>query len=379
MLTDGTRRKLEFLITLLYYAAIVGLLYLAYRLVGIVLPFVIAFILAAMLEPIKRLIQRKLRLNGKVVSFIMTAIIYLAAATVLFLVIMQIVLLLRDLLSGLPAYFTSTIAPLISGAGDNMETWISQRFPDLHSVFTNMQDSLTNLINNLVSTISQAGTSAVGGLWSAVPGFVMGLMFTILLSFPISAGFDSVKEFILNQMPEKVAVRISGVREVVKDSAIKYLRAQLILMAITFVLTIIGLLIAGIPNAVGMAVIIALIDLLPVFGAGTIMIPWALIELLQGNTNYAIGIAIVYVVVLVVRNIFSPKIVGDQLGLNPIISLLSIYVGFRVLGIVGMIFFPIIIQILVALHNNGSLRLYKDKSDEKDAIGSSDGETHDDA
>ncbi|MCL2392484.1 MAG: sporulation integral membrane protein YtvI [Oscillospiraceae bacterium] len=363
MLTDGTKKRLEFLITLLYYATIVGLLYLVYRLVGIVIPFVIAFMLAAILEPLKRWIQRKLKLNGKWLSFILTAIIYLSVAALLFLAAMKIVLLLRELLSALPNYFNNTIAPLLTGESGSIESWITQRFPGSQTVITAIQGSMTNVINSLVNTVSQAGASAVGGLWSGLPGFVMGLLFTILLSFPISAEYNSVKKFLLNQLPEKIAARISEVKEVAKKTVLKYLKSQLILMAITFVLTISGLLIAGIQNAVGMAIVIAFIDLLPVFGAGTIMIPWVIIELIQGNINYAIGIAIVYIIVTVVRNVLSPKIVGDQLGLNPIISLLSIYVGFRLLGIVGMIFFPIIIQIFVAMQNKGSLRLYKEKPD----------------
>ena len=94
-------------------------------------------------------------------------------------------------------------------------------------------------------------------------------------------------------------------------------------------------------------------------GTGAIMIPWVIIELLQLNYRYALGLAIVYGVVTLVRNIIEPKVVGDQLGLNPIVSLMAIYLGYRLFGVIGMITFPMLMQILLALHKNGSIKIFK--------------------
>ena len=107
----------------------------------------------------------------------------------------------------------------------------------------------------------------------------------------------------------------------------------------------------------------------PVIGTGGIMIPWVLIKLLQGNFSLAIGLGILYAIVTVVRNLIEPKIVGDQLGLNPVVSLISIYLGYKLFSVIGMILFPILAQILLTLHRNGTIRLYREwrEEDKNDA------------
>jgi len=119
-----------------------------------------------------------------------------------------------------------------------------------------------------------------------------------------------------------------------------------------------GLLVLGESNAIAIALGIALFDALPFFGTGAIMVPWAALELLQGNYPLGVGLAILYAIVTLIRNIIEPKIISDKLGLNPIVSLVAIYLGFRTMGVLGMIFMPILVQILFALHQEGSFPLF---------------------
>ena len=115
----------------------------------------------------------------------------------------------------------------------------------------------------------------------------------------------------------------------------------------------------------GLAALIALFDALPLLGTGGIMIPWVIIELLGQNYSLALGLAILYAVVTVIRNLIEPKVVGDQLGLNPVVSLVAIYLGYRVLGVIGMVLFPILVQLLILLHKHGMIRLYREKKPEE--------------
>jgi len=364
MLSEGSTQKLEFIIKVLYFAVIAGLVYVAYRFIGIVFPFVLAFALVAALQPAIRWMNKKLGVNRKLLSVILITIIYVGAGAILFWLVMQLIFTLRDALIIFPDYFHEYIEPLISNTGNSMDEWFTTIFPQWKEVFSGVQENLTSGLKNMVGTISQKGVSMLSSLLSGLPGFFLGLLLTIISSFFISTQYDKTVRFLANQIPEKMMASLSGVKSIVRNTIWQYMKALIILTAITFAEVIIGLFILGIPHPVGLAVTIAFFDFLPVFGPGAIMIPWVFIELLQGHLSLAIGIAVLYIIITILRRIIEPKVVGTQLGLNPILSLLSIYVGYRLLGFLGMIVFPIIVQIFLTMHKNGNIRLFKDQQKE---------------
>jgi predicted PurR-regulated permease PerM len=145
------------------------------------------------------------------------------------------------------------------------------------------------------------------------------------------------------------------------DTVLRYLRGYLKIMLVTFVELSIGLTILGVSNSIATAFEIAIFDILPVFGSGGILLPWALFQLLSGNMFVGIGLVILYGAITVIRNFIEPKIIGDQLGLNPVISIISIYLGFVWIGVAGMILMPISVQIAISLHKKGIIRLYKEE------------------
>jgi predicted PurR-regulated permease PerM len=130
-------------------------------------------------------------------------------------------------------------------------------------------------------------------------------------------------------------------------------------MLITFIELSIGLLILRVNNAIPIALGIALFDIFPILGTGGIVIPWSLISLLTGNTFLGIGLLVLYAAITLVRNFIEPQIIGDQLGLNPLVAIISMYLGFVWMGVGGMILMPISVQILLTLQNKGVIRLYK--------------------
>ena len=130
-------------------------------------------------------------------------------------------------------------------------------------------------------------------------------------------------------------------------------------MSITFVELSIGLSIIGIKHAVLVAFSIALFDILPVLGTGGIMIPWTVLTAIRGDFLLALGLLTVYVVVTVIRNIIEPKIVGSQLGLHPVVTLCSMFVGAQLLGVVGLFGFPIGLSLLRYLNDNGVIKVFR--------------------
>ena len=138
-----------------------------------------------------------------------------------------------------------------------------------------------------------------------------------------------------------------------------YLRAYLILMGITFIEISVGLLCLRVDNPFGIAGVIAIADALPVLGTGTIVLPWAVICLFKGEFYLAIGLILLYLIVTIVRQFIEPKIVGDQLGLPPLVTIICIYLGFVWFGVLGAILFPVVMNIIFKLQKADKIHLWK--------------------
>ena len=130
-------------------------------------------------------------------------------------------------------------------------------------------------------------------------------------------------------------------------------------MFITFVELSIGLTLIGIKHAVAVALVVSIFDILPVLGTGGVMIPWTVLAALQGNYSLAVGLLVIYIVITVIRNIIEPKIVGSQLGLHPVVTLCSMFVGVQLFGVIGLFGFPIGLPLLRYLNDHGVIKLFR--------------------
>ena len=171
--------------------------------------------------------------------------------------------------------------------------------------------------------------------------------------------YDTLAQFISRQFTKRNNEIIQKIKQYISHTLFVVVRSYLLIMGITFIELSVGLSVIGIPNAVLIAFMIAIFDILPVLGTGGIMIPWVLITLLQGNYQISIGILIVYVFVTIVRNILEPKIVGGQLGLHPVVALMSMFIGANLIGVIGLFGFPITLSLLKHLSDTGTIKLFK--------------------
>ena len=130
-------------------------------------------------------------------------------------------------------------------------------------------------------------------------------------------------------------------------------------MSITFIELSIGLTLIGVENSIIIALLISIFDILPILGTGGIMIPWAIISLLTNNIGLGISLAIIYLIITIIRNIIEPKIVGKELGLHPLVTLVSMFIGGNVAGLIGLFGFPILLSLFVHLNNVGVINILK--------------------
>lgn len=361
MKKDQTESRRAFLIHLLYYAAVVGIIWFCFTyLIGWFMPFIIGFLIAAVFNPAIRVLEQRLKFGRKVAASIVVILGYAVIVVLLTLLSLQIVSALKDLFTFLPDYVQDKIIPSLMSLDLSIDSF--EHFPPQWSEqIQAIQDSITSGLTSAISKLSSTGLTIVTNFTKGVPGFLISLVFTILASFFLSFQYDKTKRFIRLQLPEKMLVLVREVKETFSDTILRYLRGYLKIMLVTFVELSIGLTILGIPNSIAIAFGIAIFDIFPVFGTGGILIPWVLIELLSGDPFRSLGLLITYGVVTVIRNFIEPKIIGDQLGLNPVISLISIYLGFVWIGVGGMIIMPICVQIAISLHRKGILHLYKEE------------------
>ncbi|MCL2739987.1 MAG: sporulation integral membrane protein YtvI [Oscillospiraceae bacterium] len=354
-MSEQTSKRVDFIVKVVYWAVLLVLGYYALMALGLVMPFIMALILVASFQPLVRFLHRKFKIYQKFTSIIMMLILYTAIGIVIYWITLRLVYFLRDFFVGFPDYYTNNIAPTITNFGIWSEGFLGD-VPD------EIQAGITNSIWNFVESISNWGIGFATGFINSIPSFLLSLVFMVLLSFFLCFDYNKVIEFLKAQLPPKGAEFIARLKKLSINSFGRYVRAYAIIMGITFVILSIAFLIIGTPNPIGIAAAIAVFDFLPVLGAGSVLAVWAVIELILGNMTYAIGLGVIWAIIMVVRNIIEPKIVGDSLGINPIIAIIAVYAGYRLLGVMGMVLFPILAQILIVLHQSGTIKLYKENS-----------------
>ncbi|MBR5535463.1 MAG: sporulation integral membrane protein YtvI [Clostridia bacterium] len=310
------------------------------KLLSLLFPFVAAYVISLIASPLTRLFE-KLKLPGALSAII--SILFVAAALfgISALLIDKIITELYDFSMHIPEIYNSvreTLSELKIVAID-----IFNLLPgDFTAInFTDLLENLSVSLSGLSSTIVETISSATINFVRHIPGILIAFVFSILASYFLIRDRRKVKRSLSSILGTGLSARLSEVKLYLSEAVFAYIKAQSILMSITFVEVFIGLSILNVRYSFLFAIMIALIDAIPVFGTGTIVIPWALYHLITGNFPMAIGLLVIYAVCLVVRQFLEPKILSSQIGVHPLVTLLAMYVGYRLIGIFGMILGPV--------------------------------------
>jgi sporulation integral membrane protein YtvI len=358
---DKTNTRIKFLVNMSYYLVIATIVYFVLKYVTEwIMPFLLAFILVSIVHPVINKLTRIFKLKHSLVAVVVMFILYGLTGYGVFWIIARIIRTMRDLFSSLPSYYENTIVPLFNKIISFL-TNTSLDLPfDIDFQFSDILGNALSTLQSVMTSISQGGVAFVASVTNNVPSFLIAFIFMIMLSFFISVQYDRVLLFMKAQLNERGRRMVSDFKRIFIDTVLKYLQAYLKLMCVTFTELSIGFYFIGLENPFAAAAIIAVFDALPLLGTGGVIVPWIIIELIQANYQMAMGLAILYGVVLLVRNLIEPKIVGDQLGLNPIVSLISIYLGLRIFGVLGMIAMPVTVQIVIAMQKNGNIHIFNE-------------------
>ncbi|MGN1080766.1 MAG: sporulation integral membrane protein YtvI [Acutalibacteraceae bacterium] len=352
----SVEEKKKILINIFFAATIIALLLLGIKyLLPIIVPFVIGLIVAIILQKPVGWLTDKTKVGRSVWSTILVILLLLFAIFVI---------------GALGFYLVNQVAAFAS----QLQNYI----PSLTEAFRNLGDKFTLIQNRLPATISDAieelpskiastvattlttwVTSFAVGFASGLPEFLITFIFSILAGVFITSDYNKITGFILRQFKPETRQLIIKTKKLFVDNILKMARGYLIIMVIMFAEMLIALSILRVDYVVVLSLFIAIVDLLPVLGAGTVLVPWGIVAIILGKTGLGIGLLITYIIVIIVRNIIEPRIIGKQVGLAPLVTIIAMYIGLKLFGIFGLIIFPITVIILVKLQESGMLKIWK--------------------
>lgn len=351
-------KQRAFLVRTAYWAVWAVLLWLGVRyLLRWLLPFLLALALAAAVEPVIAWCRRRMGLKrgftAAVVTIAVTGAILALAAVIVWQLIRQAAELLGQLpglLAGLPGMtedLRQRLEDFCAACPQGLRSWLEE-VPAL----------LGTLAAGAAQRASGACITAAAALAAALPGVFLFCGTTALAVFFTAGSYPRVMAFFRRQLGHRLD-RARGVKANLLSTLGKWCRAQAILLGVTFCELLAGFLLMGQRYALLLAAVTALVDALPVFGTGTVLLPWAAVCLLAGQAPRAVALAALYAVISAVRSLLEPKVMAAQAGLPPLAALAAMYAGFRALGAAGMILLPMALLFVKQLHDEGYVGLWK--------------------
>lgn len=320
---------------LLIILTIAGLFFLTYKLSLFYIPFIIAYLISLIVEPCIKWINKKTHISRKVSSIIVLATIFLFLIGIIILGGVKLVSETTNLLGGLNSYLDK-ILKFINDIKDRLLNFNLSK--DVINIFekstTDFINSIGNYIKNLLTTTLKYITS--------LPNILINIIITILATYFITSDKFYILDRMEHHLSKKMVGKIVMHAKQITSSLGKYLKAEITLSIITFIVVLTGLNIfyllgMEVEYPVLMAILIGFVDALPILGAGGIMVPWAIILLINKNTALSISILGLYIFTLVEKQLLEPKVVSNNIGIHPIFTLIAMYTCFRLIGVIGLL------------------------------------------
>lgn len=357
---EKTEKRKKFIINVLYWGIIAAIVFIGLKIAEpVLMPLVISFVIAWILYKPIVWISAKTRLKKPVVALVIVLIFYFVIGVVITRLSMRGYAYARHFFSTFPQIYENSISPALEKFFQWFEEICRKIDPTIMGTLEEQSNEILSSLAGIVSGISSGAISAVSGMAFSIPKILMKMLLTLILTVFMTMDIHNIVNFWSRQVPEKSKNILSEIRAYLVGTLLKCLKSYLIIICITFVELTIGFIILRVENAPAIAAVVALIDILPILGTGTVLIPWAVISLIRKDFFMAAGLLVLYVVILIIRNIIEPKIVGMQVGLHPVITLASMFVGLSVGGILGMFGFPIAISCFMDLNERGVIHIFK--------------------
>ena len=342
----------QFLIKFAYVAVILGLIFAGFKFVlPLLMPFLLGFVFSLMLHSPAQFLSDKLKISRRLVSMVLVTLFFLLLGVLALLIGSELFSFARNSVS----QFNTVIVPAVESLTSAASKWTSHLDPNVVSVLDGLVNSI---LLSMRSMLAELSTRVVTGIMSGLPSSFLNVLFMIIATYFISLDLGLLQWAVARRIREESYQKISAGLNYCKTTLGRLLRSYVVIMCITFVEQSIGLTILGVEYSLLIAMAIAVFDILPVVGSGTIMLPWAVVSLLTNDIKRGVGLLILYGIITVIRQIIEPRIVGDHMGLHPLLTLMCMFVGLRIFGGVGMLGLPILCAVLLGLDRDGVITLF---------------------
>ena len=351
---NNTRPYWKVLVSLIFSVlATAAVLLIGWGLLRFLMPFVVGWIISCIANPLVCWLEKHLKIVKKWGSVIIIILVVVGVAGLMYLVISQTIRELSGFITYVPEIFRSATSG-IADIKENLSGVLEMLPESVRSASATIEDGIAEAARNWVSGLSQPTVSVVGDVAKSIPGILIGSIVALISAYFFVAQREEVLNWVKRVMPKAVYDRMVMVITNFKISVGGYFLAQFKIMGVVFVILFVGFTLLKVRYTFVLALVISFLDFLPFLGTGTAFWPWCLYTLLTGDVKRFIFLFILYAISQIVRQSIQPKLVGDTVGLNPLPTLLFIYIGYRLGGFIWMIIAVPIGMIIINMYKAGA-------------------------
>ena len=330
--------KKKFIINFTYFVIWTIIIYFLFKVAAAYLfPFLIGIIIAYLVQKPAMFISRKTHLKKQNCAAVLSVVVFILVIVIMALLFWFLYIQFSSFISNFSNH-TESLRNYIEKAYEYFENYLKNIDVEFRNTFKRFTtDTLNGFITKIGSFLSISATALIKKLPK------------LILSCYVK-DYNRLLKFVKGFITDKFYNRIIDIKNIFTECFFKFAVGYFWLFVITFFELAIGLLILKIEHFVVLAFFVALLDLLPIIGTGTVLLPWAIIMFFQSKYGIGFGLVMLYLVITVIRNIIEPKIIGRQIGINPLFTLIFIFLGLRLGGIIGMLVLPIILTVLFTFY-----------------------------
>lgn len=310
------------------YLGVKGILYF--------MPFVVGWFISAIASPLVKMLEKRLKIVRKISSAMIIVIVLGLIVLLIYLLGARLWYLGVDMLDTLPEYYALLEADF-QQAWKNVEGIFATMPPAVGNAVQTFGDNIDLYLGQVVTSLSEPTVSVAGNIASSIPSMLINIIITIVSAYFFTADRDGVLLFAKKVTPQSIQARMEIVTDNFKHAIGGYFKAQFKIMGVIFVVLAVLLSLMDVHLAILVAILIASLDFFPILGTGTVLIPWAIFEVVIADYKRAIMLLIIYVITLALHQFLQPKFVADSIGMNPLVTLVCLYIGYDVGSVLGMI------------------------------------------
>lgn len=327
-----------------------------------IFPFLIAVLLAMMLHPFVHFLER-LKIPRAIGTITVIIIIFIFIFGFLFLIITEIIQGTAFLAERIPTFFEKTVTTIDQWVADKLIPFYQSVSSYFHTLNESQQVAIQEYFQKLLNDIATNGAFLLQEFFlnfpnyiAVIPNSLSFIIFTILATFFITKDWNSIYYLLKKYSPLRLQLNVKDFFSHLKKAVSGYVKAQFLLVSISTVIILIGLLILQVQHALTITLLTVVFDILPFIGTGVIFVPWIIYCFFTGNYSMTIELTILYMFVILSRQLLEPKIISSSIGINPLVGLITIFVSFKFWGVLGILLAPIFIILLHVLLESGIMK-----------------------